>query len=600
MEQTTRRYILGFDGGGTKTAAVLTETSGRIVARVQASGCAIVGPPRPEAAAVMRAVCRDLCAKAGIAPGDILAAGVGLNGIDFPDEHVAQLAGVAAALEVPPERLTLVNDGIAALWGATDASAAAIIQHGTGFTAAWRSHLGGECLFDHLNNGRQADLRDLLPIAVSRMLDGRLPETPLLTAALHHFGVTDRAAFPDLLYRGRIPRPVLASAVPVIVAAWAQGDPVATELVTLAADDYARTAAVLLARTAAPHPVLFLGGGVFRVAGQPFREFVIRRIQALVPSANVEVPRLSPELGAALMAANQAGLAPAALFAEYAGQIRLLPANLARLAVEIHPAADSLGEALATHILNGIRNAATAQRSFLLGCPGGRSARSTYLALGRQAAAAEVSLAHVVIVMMDNYVLPAPAGGYVHCADESHYSCRRFALDEIWRPLNAGLPEASRIPQANVWLPEPSSPADYDARLRAAGGVDFFIIASGASDGHVAFNPPGSTVDSTTRIIPLAPSTRRDNLATFPEFAGRLDEVPKFGVSVGLGTIAQQSREVALILHGAHKQEALRRLAACAGFDAAWPASIIHCCNHPRLMLDCAAAQALSPSESKP
>lgn len=587
------RCLLGFDGGGTKTVAVLADVSGRILARSRANRCAIVGVPHPEAAEVMRSVCRDLCAQAGIAPEDILAAGVGLSGVDFADEFDAQRAAVAAALELAEARIHLVNDGIPALWGAAVAPATAIIQHGTGFTAAWRSKFGDEQLFDHLNNGKQFDLRDQLPIAVSRMLDGRLPETPLLAAALEHYGVHDRAAFPDLLYRGRVPWPIMATAVPVIIAAWEAGDPVATQLVERAVDDYALTAKVLLEKTGVPTATLALGGGVFRAAGARFRAHVRHRILAANLAAEVITPRLPPEVGAVLMAAYRAGLAVEPLFESFSEETPAIPATLSGLTVEVFSTADALGDALAAHILVGIREAAAARRPYLLGCPGGRSPRSTYVALGRQAAAAHVSLAHVVIVMMDNYVFPDGRGGYVDCADEAHYSCRRLAMEEIWQSLNAGLPEADRIPGANVWLPDPGHPADYELRLQAAGGIDFFIIASGASDGHVAFNPPGSTADSSTRIIPLAATTRRDNLETFPEFGGRLDDVPGFGVSVGLGTIARHSRQVALVLHGMHKQDALKRLAACDGFDPRWPASIIHRCRQPRLLLDSAVAEAL-------
>jgi glucosamine-6-phosphate deaminase len=592
MDRANRQFLLGFDGGGTKTAAVLADVTGHIVARSRTTGCAIVGAPHPEAAETIRSVCRDLCDQAGVSPQDILAAGVGMNGIDFADEYESQLAGVAAALELPVDRIRLVNDGIPALWGATAAPAAAIIQHGTGFTAAWRSQNGNERLFDHLNNGKQFDLREQLPIAVSRMLDGRLPETPLLAAALGHYGMTDREAFPDLLYRGRIPWSARMSVVPLIAAAWEAGDPVATQLVERAADDYALTARILLAKTGVPNATVALGGGVFRMAGSAFRELVSGRIRTANPMADIIEPRLPPENGALLMAAHLVGRAKGPLFSALSKQTPVMPAPLSKLSVDIYPTEEALGDALAARLLIGIRAAGAARRPYLLGCPGGRSARSTYLALGRKAAASRVSLAHVVIVMMDNYVIPCAGGGYEHCADDAHYSCRRFALDEIWHPLNAGLPEASRVRRDNVWLPDPAEPAAYDSRLQSAGGVDFFIIASGASDGHVAFNPPGSTADSTTRIIPLASSTRRDNMATFPEFNGRLDDVPAFGVSVGLGTIARHSREVALIIHGGHKQEALRRLAACSGFDPAWPASIIHGCQHARLLLDQTVAQA--------
>jgi glucosamine-6-phosphate deaminase len=128
-----------------------------------------------------------------------------------------------------------------------------------------------------------------------------------------------------------------------------------------------------------------------------------------------------------------------------------------------------------------------------------------------------------------------------------------------------------------VWLPDPGDPGAHDARIADAGGVDLFLLASGASDGHVAFVPPGSPRDGRTSVLPLATSTRQDNLATFPGFAS-LDDVPLQGVSVGLGTIGD-ARALRLVLHGAGKRAATARLLALDGFDPSWPASIVH--DHP-------------------
>src|SRR4051812_23971748 len=109
----------------------------------------------------------------------------------------------------------------------------------------------------------------------------------------------------------------------------------------------------------------------------------------------------------------------------------------------------------------------------LLGCPGGRSLVSTYQALRG------ADLSETTIVMMDEYVpVPPPS---------AHYSCCGFALREIASPL--------RIPEERVWLPDPDDPSAYDERIADAGGGDLFLLASGASDGHVAFLPPGSPPD---------------------------------------------------------------------------------------------------------
>jgi glucosamine-6-phosphate deaminase len=257
--------------------------------------------------------------------------------------------------------------------------------------------------------------------------------------------------------------------------------------------------------------------------------------------------------------------------------------------VTIYPDASELGDRLALEILDGIEQARSASRRFLLGCPGGRSLLSTYQALARRTRDTRADLAHLVIVMMDEYVV-ASGDGFSSCPAQLHYSCRRFAEREIRGRLNAAIPPGSRIPAHHVWLPDPADPGAFDARLAAAGGVDLFLLASGASDGHVGFNPPGTAIDSGSRIVRLAETTRRDNLATFPAFED-LAAVPTHGVSVGLGTIARLSAAVVMVLNGAHKQAAALRLLSEAAFAPDCPATIVHACRNARIMLDEPAAR---------
>lgn len=219
-----------------------------------------------------------------------------------------------------------------------------------------------------------------------------------------------------------------------------------------------------------------------------------------------------------------------------------------------------IGEVLAGEIA---RRHDACDGPFLLGCPGGRSLRTTYQALARR----RRSFDRLVVVMMDEYVGAPP---------DAHYSCARFAREEIARPLG--------IPAERVWLPDPAEPAAYDARIAAAGGIDLFLLASGASDGHVAFLPPGSPRDGRTSVVELAETTRRDNLATFPVFRS-VDEVPTHGVSVGLATIAS-ARALRLVLHGAGKRDAAKRVRSLDRFDPQWPASVVHDHDDARIELD--------------
>lgn len=258
------------------------------------------------------------------------------------------------------------------------------------------------------------------------------------------------------------------------------------------------------------------------------------------------------------------------------------------LPVEIYRDAAALGEVLAREILRGIAIATRKKRPYLLGCPGGRSLQTTYRALGKMAAHRKADLSRLVLVMMDDYALK-DGEGWVYPPASAHFSCRRFGRRDIRDVLNRGLPAKRRVPRENLWLPDPSDPGEYDHRLRAAGGVDLFLLASGATDGHVAFNPPGSRSHSPSRLIRIADATRRDNLSTFPRFRS-LSEVPRHGVSVGLGTISRLSKAVVLVIHGMNKRKAVRVLLSLRDFSRAWPVSIVFRCARARILLDRAAA----------
>lgn len=244
--------------------------------------------------------------------------------------------------------------------------------------------------------------------------------------------------------------------------------------------------------------------------------------------------------------------------------------------IRLYPSPEALGEALAQDIA---RRMQAKPGPFLLGCPGGRSPKPVYAALARL----KLDLSRLVLVMMDDYLTPS----LTHVPETAHYSCRRFARLEIQAVLNAPLPPSQRIPDAQVWFPDPANPKAYDQRIADAGGIDLFLLASGAGDGHVAFNPPGSAQGSRTRITPLADQTRRDNLATFPEFRD-LAEVPTHGVTVGIATIAE-ARASAMILWGRDKRLAFQRLAQAQTYDPAWPATAWRLCPDATLYADQAA-----------
>jgi glucosamine-6-phosphate deaminase len=258
--------------------------------------------------------------------------------------------------------------------------------------------------------------------------------------------------------------------------------------------------------------------------------------------------------------------------------------------VQVFPSADAIGEHVAERLLAGMEHARASGNRFLLGCPTGRTPRPVYGAMARLLARSPQDLSHLVLVMMDEYLVKA-GSGFEYASASEPWSCHHFARVEIVDRLNAGLSHAQRMRNESVWFPDPLSPAAYDAKIAEAGGIDLFILASGASDGHVAFNPPGSPRESRTRIIQLSEETRRDNLQTFPAF-GVLANVPSHGISVGIDTIASAKSGV-MIVWGNGKRLTLSRMVSAKRYDADWPATVIHEFDAGEILADADAAGSL-------
>ena len=133
----------------------------------------------------------------------------------------------------------------------------------------------------------------------------------------------------------------------------------------------------------------------------------------------------------------------------------------------------------------------------------------------------------------------------------------------------------------------PAACAAYENAIREAGGVDLQILGIG-TDGHIAFNEPGSSLASRTRIKTLTRQTRIDN-ARF--FGGDVESVPTHCLTQGLATI-MEARHVILVATGRRKAEAVHHLVE-GPVSAMWPASILQHHPHVTVLLDDAAARRL-------
>lgn len=265
---------------------------------------------------------------------------------------------------------------------------------------------------------------------------------------------------------------------------------------------------------------------------------------------------------------------------------------MSRTPVRVFPSAEAIGENLANRLLPRIEAARLAGKRFILGCPTGRTPRPVYEAMARQLGQGSQDISHLVLLMMDEY-LAAAGDGFEYASAEEPWSSHHFVRGEIAGRLNEGLPRKYRLRDDSIWFPDPRDPAGYDAKIADVGGIDFFILASGSSDGHVAFNPPGSSRESGTRIIELSAETRRDNLQTFPAF-GTLDAVPTHGISVGIDTIAS-AKESVMVVWGPGKRVTLKRILSAERYEPGWPATIIHECVVREIVADTDAAADRGP-----
>jgi glucosamine-6-phosphate deaminase len=94
----------------------------------------------------------------------------------------------------------------------------------------------------------------------------------------------------------------------------------------------------------------------------------------------------------------------------------------------------------------------------------------------------------------------------------------------------------------------------YEAQIRKAGGIDIQVLGIG-SDGHIAFNEPGTSLSSRTSVVYLTPSTIEDNARLF--FKGDLEKVPTRALSMGVGTICE-AKKIVLLAFGENKQDAIK------------------------------------------
>ena len=239
-----------------------------------------------------------------------------------------------------------------------------------------------------------------------------------------------------------------------------------------------------------------------------------------------------------------------------------------------------LSESLALEIILELKK----KKKLVLGCPSGRSLKKTYYYLGRISYNLNISLDKLKIVMMDEFV-KKNKGKYELVDPKSHFSCVRFSKIVLKKLLNYKKNKKNSLKEKNILFPTLKDPKNYNKLIKKLGGIDIFLLASGATDGHVAFNNVKSKTQQKTHIILLSKQTRKDNMKSFTNF-NYLSEVPTYGLTVGLNTITSLSKKAILVLTGKDKKYSWEKLKKLKKFNKNWPSSIVYKCKNYKIYLD--------------
>ncbi|MCL2381497.1 MAG: glucosamine-6-phosphate deaminase [Treponema sp.] len=207
-------------------------------------------------------------------------------------------------------------------------------------------------------------------------------------------------------------------------------------------------------------------------------------------------------------------------------------------------------------------------RPFVLGLPTGSSPLGVYRQLIAACKAGKVSFSHVTTFNMDEYLGLPP---------DHPQSYRRFMDDNFFSAIDIKTGN-THIPNGMTTNPEEECGA-YEQAIKSAGGIELFMGGIG-SNGHIAFNEPGSSLTSRTRAMTLTTETR---IANSRFFDGDPQKVPSRALTVGIGTV-MDAREVLIIVSGRQKARALQ--AAVEGGVSHWcPLSCLQ--THPNAIIVC-------------
>jgi glucosamine kinase len=303
--------VLGIDGGGTRTRAVLARTSGVVIGAGAAAGANVhdVGPA--EAGRQLALATAAAHQAASVQPGRLAAACFALAGIvTDADRSLARRAIEAAGLAGATERVAIVTDGAAAVAGAHLGRPGLVLIASTGSACygrgeggrGWRTTGWGWLLGDE-GSGYWVGREGL--VAVVRAHDGRGPATALTGPLLRALECREPDELMHRVYVRGLDRAATAALGPLVVAAAEAGDPVAGGILGRAVEHLVEAVEACRAALALPRPPLALTGGL----ALALRDRIAAALEWHAVSAELVEGSLSPPFGAALLALELLGAA---------------------------------------------------------------------------------------------------------------------------------------------------------------------------------------------------------------------------------------------------------------------------------------------------
>lgn len=228
-----------------------------------------------------------------------------------------------------------------------------------------------------------------------------------------------------------------------------------------------------------------------------------------------------------------------------------------------------LSQWAAAYIVKRINEfAPTPEKPFVLGLPTGSTPLGTYKQLIKLYNEGKVSFANVVTFNMDEYI------GLPEDHPESYHS---FMWNNFFKHIDIK-EENVNILNGNAEDPQTEC-VRYEQKIKSYGGIHLFMGGIGP-DGHIAFNEPGSSLASRTRVKTLTQDTI---IANSRFFNNDITLVPKTALTVGVGTI-MDAQEVLILVNGHNKARALYQ-AVEGAVNHMWTISVLQ--MHPKGIIVC-------------